>query len=219
MSTKKSSIRNVPKTEDDFIVLGRNVLHVWKTRPEFTLNWTDPDRFENAVELFESSFSLRRKAKGNRSVITITLLELNREINRNIRFVKDYLIELYTRKEAPAYYPLFGIVRKNKSFSFPKDNDRRLFALQQLVVSIKAPDFNGKRYGYVYWRDVLERFEKTKTLALESDSDTSQHVNSKNGQKAIIRQTLNALIFLIKANYPLQWREELRIWGFQKEKY
>ena len=35
----------------------------------------------------------------------------------------------------------------------------------------------------------------------------------------IHRKDLNALIFSIKTNYPDTYREELRAWAFQNEKY
>jgi hypothetical protein len=34
-----------------------------------------------------------------------------------------------------------------------------------------------------------------------------------------VRKTLNALVLLIKANYPDTSAAELRQWGFKKEKY
>ena len=34
-----------------------------------------------------------------------------------------------------------------------------------------------------------------------------------------IRKTLNALIYLVKANYPDSYHTELKQWGFQKDRY
>jgi hypothetical protein len=219
MAEKKKRKGNIPASEADLTVLSRNIVEAWKKRPSFSLDWTSPQAFENAVSLFESSFSESKSTKGERSIVTVGLKEINAEINRSISYVKNYLADRYTKKEAPAHYPSFGIVKENRIYGLPKDNDNRLYALQQLVASVGASPFSDQRYGLAYWQDVLTRFEAAKSKAVESDSATSQHVNIKTEQKAVIRQTLNSLVLLIKANHPRQWRDELRVWGFQKEKF
>ena len=47
----------------------------------------------------------------------------------------------------------------------------------------------------------------------------SRQVSAKNQSKVQVRKTLNALVWLIKANHPDTAPAELRKWGFQKEKY
>jgi hypothetical protein len=78
--------------------------------------------------------------------------------------------------------------------------------------------WNGK-YGYDYWNDIHIRYAQAKEEAQAVDGIVSQHVAAKAKHIERIRETLNALILLLKANYPDGSREELRRWGFQKEKY
>ncbi|MDR0844345.1 MAG: hypothetical protein LBN71_03925 [Tannerella sp.] len=216
---KKRKKGNIPAAEADLIVLSRNIVEAWKKQPVFTLVWTNPQAFETAVNLLETSFSERESTKGERSIVTVDLKSINTEINQNLSYVKNYLADQFTKKTAPAHYPDFGIVKTSRGYGLPEDNDKRFYALKQLITSIGASQFSGQRYGHAYWLDILTRFETAKNKASESDSATSQYVNVKTEQKAVIRQTLNALILVIKANHPHQWRDELRVWGFQKEKY
>jgi hypothetical protein len=44
-------------------------------------------------------------------------------------------------------------------------------------------------------------------------------VGDKNILKKDLKKGLNAVVLAIKANYPDNYKEELRNWSFQKEKY
>ena len=44
-------------------------------------------------------------------------------------------------------------------------------------------------------------------------------MGNKNILKADLKKSLNAIVSVIKANYPDNYKQELRNWGFQKEKY
>ena len=44
-------------------------------------------------------------------------------------------------------------------------------------------------------------------------------VGVKNLRKATLRKALNALIRMLQANYPDDYKHRIREWGFQKEKY
>ena len=51
------------------------------------------------------------------------------------------------------------------------------------------------------------------------DGQISVSVGDKNVLKNTLRKGLNSVIGIIKANYPDTYKQELRDWGFQKEKY
>ena len=52
-------------------------------------------------------------------------------------------------------------------------------------------------------------FNKEKTI-IKIEGMKCQHCASK---------VLNALVWVLKGNFPDTYKEELRSWGFQKEKY
>jgi hypothetical protein len=209
----------IPVSEANLIEVAKNASKAWTKHPEYNLLWTNPEKFETSIDLFENSFVGRQSAKGARSVITSELQTVNAEINSNLKYVKNYIIDLYSKKDAPAYYPQFGIAKMNGRYVIPRDNDERLYALRQLVEAMKQVGFADQKYGNVYWQNIFVRFEATKNDAINKDSASSRYINVKEEQKALIRQTLSSLILMIKANNFTNWREELRVWGFQKEEY
>lgn len=220
MGTEKKTITvNIPRAESDLISIAKNVAEVWKTKPAFTLVWTTQEKFAGVINSFENSFEKRSDIKGNRSIVSGELKTLNNEINTSLQYVKNYLADTYSKKDAPTHYTRFGIVKQGGVYNLPRDNDDRLYALRNLAKAIDTAEFADQKYGKAYWADLLQRFEQAKTVAERSDAESSQHVGLKNEQKPVIRQTLNSLVLLIKANYPGTWRDELRVWGFHKEKY
>ena len=217
--TKKATVSNIPNAEADFINVARSVAAKWKTTTNLSLMWTTAAKFEATVDAFEDSFSARAHAKGQRSIATANLRKVNSEINAAAQYVKNYLADEYGKAAAPSHYTSFGIAKVNKAYVLPVDNDNRLQALKQLTNAVGTSTFATKKYGKDFWQDILTRFDAAKAVAAATDSTSSQHVGAKREQRPIIRQTLNSLVLLLKANYPSSWREELRAWGFQKEKY
>lgn len=215
----KKVIGNIPKNVAELVELSKRALKEWNKYPFYYIKWTTPEQFEKSINLFENSFEGRITAKGARSVITSELKTVNTEIDDNLKYVKNYIVDLYSKKDAPAHYPEFGIVKVGSNYMLPRDNDKRLFSIRQLVEAIKHPELANKKYGSEYWEDVLVRFNIAKDSAATKDSASSQYITDRDEQKVLVVQTLNSLIYLIKACYPTNWREELRIWGFQKEKY
>ncbi|MDR1653573.1 MAG: hypothetical protein LBS01_08015 [Prevotellaceae bacterium] len=216
---KKSSVRSIPNREADLITASSKVVARWKSADNLTLLWTTASRFEQQIKDFAESFEIRAEVKSERSASTYELKVLNAVINGSLQFVKNYLADRYGKADSVAHYSEFGIVKIARQYGMPRDNDRRLQSLRQLVAAISAPEFTDKKYGTAYWKDILTRFEKEKAAAESIDSPFSEQVGTKFELRPVIKQTLNALALLLKANYPTTWREELRLWGFQKEKY
>ena len=128
-------------------------------------------------------------------------------------------MERYTKKEAPVYYAQFGITKVGNDYRLPNDNDKRRLALSQMLSGINSNSMNDKTYGQAYWTKIKDDFAQIFVKSRDTDTESKVHVNSKTAQRTIIRKTINALIFLIRANYPDTYKDELRKWGFQKEKY
>jgi len=88
-----------------------------------------------------------------------------------------------------------------------------------MVAGINSEGFAGNTYGDTYWQNVRTNYGSLLTQAETSDSTVSGKVGTKNTLKKGIKKVLNSLVLSIKANYPDTWKQELRVWGFQKEKY
>lgn len=210
---------NLPKKEADINTVAMAVAQAWAANPDIALIWTDAVKLKEAAEAFSASYMEREGAKGVRRSVTQDLKDVNMEIDTSTEFVKNYIADKFSKRNAPAHYVSFGIVKTRRQYKLPLDNDARLYALETMINGIEANGFNELKYGKAYWTALRERFANVKQQASETDKTSAEHVGIKAGQKALIRKTLNSLILSIKANYPDTWHEELRIWGFQKEKY
>ena len=219
MSAQQRKKSIIPVKDADLITVAQDVSKKWEQFPTFLLLWTDLSVFRQSIDLFEESFGEREGLKGIRSVVSNELHTINAEITKNTAHVKGYIAELHTKKNAHAYYAQVGIVKAGKSYIIPTDNDQRLLALGQMIRGLVQNNLNDKKYGIDYWTDVKKRFEETLAKSRAIDSESVVHINNKAKQRTLIKQTLNALIHIIKANYPKTYRDQLRVWGFQKEKY
>jgi hypothetical protein len=211
--------RTLPQKESDLNTVAKDVAAVWATRPEISLVWTGVEQFQQSIGLFGTSYAERADMRGIRRGVTQNLKMLNREINLGTEHLKNYLTEQYSRNTARVHYESVGITKVGSGYQLPADNDSRLYAIEQLLKGLEEHDLNDRKYGLAYWKDLHTRFAAAKAQASEADRTSTSHVSVKAEQKKQIRKTLNALIYVIKGNYPETWREELRVWGFQKDKY
>lgn len=76
-----------------------------------------------------------------------------------------------------------------------------------------------KEFGLNFWSDILEQYTTLMQSSTTTDGDVSGHVKDKETYKAEVRKTLKALLLLIEANYPDNYPEVQRQWGFQRENY
>ena len=113
----------------------------------------------------------------------------------------------------------FGIVYIGKNYMMPKDQNSRSAALTLMINAIAVNDFGTKEYGTDFWTDIKARYDVLLTNATTTDSQVASKVGDKNILKKDLKKGLNAVVLAIKANYPDNYKEELRNWGFQKEKY
>ena len=215
--SKKRS--NVPTREADLITVAKDVHKSWDKYPDFKLKWITLTEFKASITQFVDSFKGRSEAKGMRSEVSNDMRKINTEINQSVEIVKGYIMERYTQKEAPVYYAQFGITKVGNGYRLPNDNDKRRLALSQMLSGINSNGMNDKTYGQAYWTKIKDDFAQIFVKSRDTDTESKVHVNSKTAQRTIIRKTINALIFLIRANYPDTYKDELRKWGFQKEKY
>ena len=209
---------NIPNKEIDFITVAKDAFAKWGKETDFKLKWITPIAFRAAIQSFEASFDEKSEITGSRRVATKELRNLNAEITLNIKDVKVYLTELY-RKDAVSHYSECGIIKINNSYKLPADNEKRLKSLEQLIKGIEKNNLDEKQFGKAYWSDIKIRYGNVLAEARTADGQSSQQVNNKKEQRLIIRKTLNALIGLIKSNYPDTYKGQLRAWGFLKERY
>ncbi|MDR2926774.1 MAG: hypothetical protein LBV41_01005 [Cytophagaceae bacterium] len=215
---KKQSRSIVPQKDVDVLTVSTSATDAW-IKSELTLKWTSPLEFRDSTIQYKAAYDTGNTLLGERRIITQTFAAINSEIDNSLKYVKGYIADMFTKENAKAYYTQFGIEKAGNKYAIPRDNDTRQHSLEKMIKALDSNDMGTRKYGKTYWEALYHRFVNTKQAASTRDGETSVQVSNKAELKAKIIKTLNALISLVKANYPDNWKEELRMWGFQKEKY
>lgn len=210
---------NVPSADVDFGSVITKVNTAWTANTWLTLRWTTKADFTTKSTAFNATLSTRKQTGASRPQITSALKILDATIDTSLAYVKGYIVEKYKKEAAPGYYPAFGIVHKSNAYIFPKDQNTRSASLQLMITAIAANGFGTKEYGTTFWTNIKTQYDALLNSASTTDSTVSTKVGDKKVLKTDLKKVLNSLILAIKANYPDTYQNELRSWGFQKEKY
>lgn len=218
-NVKPKKIAIVPAADIDLGDVAVKVSEKWLTSPWLTLLWMNAPNFAEKATAYETTVESRREMGSNRPQVTKALKLLDKEIDDSLAYVKNYIIEKYKKEAAKSYYPSFGMVPKGKGYILPRDQNSRSKALKMMVQASVKNGFESKEYGTAYWKAIKEKYDGLLKIASSTDGSVSLKVGDKNILKKEVKKVLNALIGVIKSNYPDTHSEELRSWGFQKEKY
>ena len=217
--TPKRKTSATPVADQNLADCANTVADVWIRNPAITAIWITSAGFKTTTNLFGTSLGDRHATGGGRAAVTNELKLLDKEINQKQDYIKVYLKDKYDKDTFTAYLPQFGIVMEHKKWSFPADRNKRLAALKLAVQALVAHDFQDKKFGLEYWQDIYDRYETALQLSVSTDGEVAGLVSAKNEYRKQIQKALNALIHIIKGNYPDTYAGVLREWGFQKEKY
>ena len=210
---------NVPAADIDFGVVVKSVSGKWTANPWLTLLWTTAPEFALNSLNYQTTLDTRLETGATRPQITQAIKVQDDKIDYGLAYVKGYLIEKYGKEVAKSYYASFGIQHKYDAYIIPKDQNRRLAALTLMVAAIVVHGFALKEYGTSYWNAIKTEYDSLLGSAITTDGDVSADVGNKNILKKELKKGLNSIIYAIKSNYPDNYKQELRNWGFQKEKY
>lgn len=215
---KPKTQRNVPKADKDFDTLVNNVSQKWEQNDWLTLLWLTQAEFATQAASFTTKLDSKTMVASGRGGVSGQLVKLDKKIDKGESFIKSYLKEKY-EDGYEDHYTAFGIVRVGDSLTIPHDRDARKKALKLILPALATFGFETKTYGLTYWQDIATQYPLLVSQASAKDGSTAKDVGAKNVHKAFLKKGLNALILSIKANFPDTWKQELRDWGFQKEKY
>lgn len=217
---KKTNKRGtIPAADSDFAKVANSVSANWTANPWLTLKWTTAAAFATDVANFNATLAARQSSGGTRPQVTKALKALNEKIDSSLIHVKGYLSEKYGKDEAPSYYPAFGISYYSNTYAMQMDQSKREDALTLMLEAIENNEFQDRTYGLDYWTGVKNKYVDLVIQARALDSGISTKVGNKNELKKNIKKGLNAIINVLKGNFPDTYKQEIRSWGFQKEKY
>lgn len=217
---KKSSKGNVTTKDAELGTLANSVAMVWGQNPKISLIWTTQANFETQAENYATSLDDKSNTKKNRPQITNNLKTCNLDLDAGITKIKKYLdADATNAAEAKANYAKFGITLHGSTYKLPADKDKRTQALKLVLGAIAEFGYGNKPFGTAYFTPLINQYNALVNEAADTDKNVSSIVGNKNKQKEELIKTLNSLVLVLKANYPDTYKNELRAWGFQKEKY
>ncbi|WP_432670902.1 hypothetical protein [Flavobacterium sp. SM2513] len=191
----------------------------WKGNPWLTMLWLKQAEFDADAKSFNAILGLKMDESTDVSPISTALGNLDKIMDGHMSYVKGYIDDKYDKKDATSYYGAFGFVYKYKKYAFPLDQNRRLAALKLMVSGLKKHDLEDRKYGLTFWTDIMTNYETLLGQSNALDGDISVKVGEKNVIKKRLKKALTAIVYGIKSNKPDTYKQELRDWGFQKEKY
>jgi len=215
----KKTISIIPADEINLSDLLFNVSKSWKQNPQITIPWITQVQFEEQATQFRSQITQRKQTGDTRSPATKEFASLDAIINRSIKYVKGYIKDAYDEENASAYYPQFGLVKTGNVYKMPYDRNNRSEALHTMLTGLAAHHFDQMKYGTAFWTPIKERYNVLLSQVVDTDSSVSGIVKDKKQMHKQVKKVLNALINIIKAYNPDDYKSVLRTWGFQKEKY
>ena len=210
---------NIPTKDADVDTLGKTVAAKWKLTPGITLLWITPAEHESNVTNFADTLSERKSTGGGRKEITQKLADMDTDMEDGITSIKNFLVYKYKKSNAPSYYPQFGIERVGKNVVLPRDRNKRLNAFPLIIEAIAAHGYTNEKYTPAYWLAAKAEYTTLMEQASTVDGTVSNKVSAKNELRKTIVKTHNALINVLRGNYPDTYKSVIREWGFQKEKY
>lgn len=212
--------RAIPATDSDFGKVIADVSTAWDANNWLTLRWLTDRDFASNSALYNTTLAARQVSGSTRPQVTKELKEVNKEIDLALTVVKGYIFEKYKNKDAAAsYYKSFGIEHYDNHYSFPNDQSKRQDAFELMLLALPANGFDCKDYGLTYWSQLRDHYVRLVEQGRTLDGGISGKVGDKNQLKKSLTKALNSIIFVLRGNYPDTYKQELRTWGFQKEKY
>ncbi|WP_432672004.1 hypothetical protein [Flavobacterium sp. SM2513] len=218
---KKKPVKkgNVPAADIDFGALISTIGEKWLLNPWLTLLWLTVAKFVADAAKYNADLAIRLNKGANRPQTGNTLEHLEQEMDSVMAYVKNYIQRKYKKANEKAYYASFGFVHQVDHWEFPTDRNRRVASLKLMAVAIKENGFQDEEYGQQYWDKMLTDYEALVKQSTTIDGEISLKVGEKNILKKDLTKGVRAIAGVIKHNHPDDYKQVLRDWGFQKEKY
>lgn len=217
-SSTTRKVGNVPNRPLELLAVGKRALENWN-EDEFRIRWIKKDGFANLLAEFEEYLTSGLTAGATRRQVTRELRNANKTIDKAISDLKRLMVNKYG-SDYKAHLQHVGIRLMGGKYSFPKNQQERKVALEMVCRYVENnPGLTSAELTLAYWQELLAEYNRCLNLAVDTDNTVTDSSMMKGQYKETIVRTLNALILIIKANYPDTYIQEIRKWGFHKEKY
>ena len=218
-SAKPIRKQTVPTADIDFGAVAKSVSAKWTANNWLTLKWLTAANFATEAANYNETLQVRLNAGSIKPQNAKAAVNLEKQMDDALSYVKGYIVEKYKKESAASYYPAFGIVHRGNRHILPTDREARIAALDLMIGAIETHGFQEKEFGTDFWSNMKIELEDLVSQSTSVGGKISIAVGDKNVLKNNLKKGFNSIILSIKANYPDTYAQELRSWGFQKEKY
>jgi hypothetical protein len=210
---KKSQI---PEAQFELQTVAQNVLEKWKNTPQIILTWVNPADFEALITKFNAFLGEKSNVGSKRATQTHTLGELDKQIDKAVEQVKIAVFGKFGKEKGKAYFAEFGISKQgtNGSYKIPADRSQRLNILPLFVKAVAEHQIKTPEFKAEFFQSIVNEYQTAFNATQSTNSTIATSVGNKNEVMKEIKQVLQSLVLVIKANYPKTYTSELRGWGF-----
>ena len=212
----------IPTNYADRAQLGMKVARNWQNNfPSYTTKFTT---FADLLQLSQNladEASKSKQAQGKKRVNTVKLQTLNKTIDDSLAKLKSN-IQHATDTTDSTYFGMYGIQKIRTTYMFPRDNDSRIEALEQLVAKLREPNdiVAQEAQGLAFWESLAAQHKAEWEQGGDINSDKS---TASGGAKNYFKDCGNLLTKLqaqIRIDFNAsQLPTVLRAFGFQQESY
>jgi hypothetical protein len=125
------------------------------------------------------------------------------------------------KEDYEAYYPQFGLVLSAGDWKLPIDHDVLVENLKtKLLPKLIEHGFDQDAdTGTAVWQPLLDQLAGANTAAAGTDAARSTAKITTDPQDELIEKALRALVHLVQAQFPDNWEDVLRGWGWRKSSF
>ena len=208
----------IPRNDINLISTAEKVVEKWR-EVGYVLSYITIDEFDTTLANYKAIVKERTITGAQRTPMSKRLSELDREINSSLEYIKGYIAEEFGKSNAISHYGKFGIIRNGSGYRFPTDRQKKQEATKMLIEALVTHSFNERKYGVAYWQPIFDEYKALLGTNVESTGNISKFIGDKEPLKQLVMDTLRSLTYMIRANYPSNYKSVYRNWGLQKESY
>lgn len=217
-STTSKKVANMPTRMAELLAVATRVYESWD-ETKLPLLWCTRTEFKGYIDEMAKQLASGKSAGATRRQITKELRDTNARINAAAGDLKRLLFIKY-KSDYKVYMADAGIKTVGKNYSFPKNQQERILALDMACSFVERnPALTTPELNLTHWQEMRADYIAHVNSAVNKDSSVTESSIKKSKYKENIVKTLNSIIWLIRANYPDSYQQEIRRWGFHKEKY
>jgi len=218
LASKIVSIK--PRTDVDRIRVGMECANAWEASG-LELLWLTVADFRILLDKYSSTQLTKVGVSGKRTSRSADLSKLIRELQASIEHVKNHIFRITgNRKDSYSRFGEFGINNTpGKPYKLPTDTDQFRVALDAVISGLQTYNIQDDLYGIDYWTTQRDLYNDLYSQITSSTGEVTLAVGDKSVLRNEVDEAFDAILSLIKANYPKTWENVARNWGFQKERY